>query len=208
MPKNDRLFELLSLLSTEQLKSIRVDILQVRKEPHEVWSREYQIVKTSEAFRSAAGNSFANWWRKDHDFAWKQIVIDVADKLSDGYTPFAWTAYSLNDQTPVEVIEREVLDFFQERCKEWWNKLKPSQRAVVISELNENINGFAGLESILKQMHRKEFWTEQVLESVISKGIVLGLEANAASGALGLAGGSLLTSVGWFLEPVMNFWGR
>lgn len=81
------------------------------------------ILLCSKKLRAAAGSSTGNMFRNDHGFPYKQILIDVADKLSPGHTVLSWTDYKLDDSlarlnrrhhsdavrgTHQEVVERTI----------------------------------------------------------------------------------------------------
>lgn len=75
-------------------------------------------------FRSAAGHSFMNIFRRNDKLSYKRILIDVADKLKPG----TWTMYTLNDNAPIEWIEDEIMRYLTARFQKQWNKLNPSER--------------------------------------------------------------------------------
>lgn len=56
------------------------------------------VEELSVATRAAAGHSLRNLFRGPHDFPYKQILIDVTDKMAPGWTPWSWTHYKLSDR--------------------------------------------------------------------------------------------------------------
>ena len=63
---------------------------------------------------SAAGSSTINLTRNSHAFPYKQLLIDVADKIAPGITPLSWTKYRLKDEHEEEEIEQVVLNEWNE----------------------------------------------------------------------------------------------
>lgn len=66
--------------------------------------RDVDIVALSREFRSASGNSLANVFRRDHDLAYRDILLDVATAASN---EARWP----NVQIPPHVDERRIEDF-------------------------------------------------------------------------------------------------
>ena len=75
------------------------------------------VMLCSAKLRSAAGSSTANLTRDPHEFPYKQLLIDVADKLTPGLTPLSWTKFRLKDDHKEEEIEQLVLDLFEEQAR-------------------------------------------------------------------------------------------
>lgn len=92
------------------------------------------IYTISREYRSAAGNSFTNIFRGDHELPYKKILIDVADKLKPGF----WgTHYKIDDSVREEVIEEEILWYMIARYKKEWNTLSPSDKKRKEDELKK-----------------------------------------------------------------------
>jgi hypothetical protein len=105
------------------------DILRVLKlDPKDVQHTPDAAVVwlISSRLRSAAGNSIANLRRGPHDFPYKQIVIDVADKLHP--SKIQWTPYKLDDAHTVEEIEDFVYDRIRERISTWLADMSSDRR--------------------------------------------------------------------------------
>jgi uncharacterized protein YaaW (UPF0174 family) len=155
-------------------------------------SKEQLMDAVSSELREAASHSFANFFRLEHEYPYKQILIDVANKLSK----YNITKYQLDDSHSEEEIEKEILRLFDLKAKEWWEKLSDAEKEQVAEEMSRMINArlviSVNRKTLIKYRIKKE-----VMDSVITKGIVLGLLAVSAGGVLGLAGGSVLTRIGW-----------
>jgi hypothetical protein len=186
-------------MSDEQLRSICTELLNLKIPKGR--KRDDLIGDISAELRSAAGNSILNLSRSEHEFPWKQIVIDVADKLTPGYTPLSWTSHTLGDRTPVEKIEIKVLKLFEKRARKWWKGLSRKQKEDVTQQMNAQMRRFKSeeIEQVLRSTRRNEFWTTRGVDWIFSKGVIFGLEALPASGLFGLVGGSLLSSIGWYV---------
>lgn len=127
MPYDDRLFALLRGLDDEELRHIWVDCLKQCPE-QKVFaqsSHEERVVWVSRVWRTEHGSFVRNVMRGEHEFPWKQILIDVADKLRPG---LGWTPYKLNDAHSETELERVVLDLYDERLGEDWPQLTPEQQ--------------------------------------------------------------------------------
>ena len=104
MPYNDRLFKLLRRMSERELDDVWTQALKNEPAKNDFKNRDKisKVELISKDLRSVAGHSLANVFRGDHELPWKQIVIDVADKLHPG---LGWTSFELNDGYPETVIE-------------------------------------------------------------------------------------------------------
>jgi hypothetical protein len=75
--------------------------------------RDVLVEQLSSGLRAAAGHSIRNLFRGPHDFPYKQMLIDVADKLAPGWTFLSWTSYRLNDTHSEEEIEEAIWGFYE-----------------------------------------------------------------------------------------------
>lgn len=127
MPYDDRLFALLRGLDGEELRHIWEHCLGQRPKQKAFAdsSHEQRVVWVSQVWRTEHGSFVRNVTRGEHEFPWKQILIDVADKLSPG---IGWTPYTLNDAHSEAALERVVLDLYDERLGEDWPQLTPEQQ--------------------------------------------------------------------------------
>jgi len=93
-------------------------------------------------YRLAAGHSLMNLYRNfsGEKLPYKQILIDVADKLKPG---LSWTSFTLNDNSTEEEIENEIEKFFLKIVEDKWKSLSQKERERFLRELqnkapNEN----------------------------------------------------------------------
>lgn len=200
MPYNDRLFQLLSELDDTELTAIWVNALKRSPEDEEFADvpRDMKVVLISAEWRAAHGHSVRNLWRGTHDLSWKRILIDVADKLNDGWT---WTPYRMDDDVPESEIEQRILQLFDERARAAWAAMSDEDKAKLSNQLN------ADLQAANKtgQAQAVRAGAVHVSTSGLSAGIGAGLLAGAgitqlAAGAssFALAGvlGGTLTQIG------------
>lgn len=117
----------------------------------------------------------------------------MANQLSKGQKSIR---YTLNDDHTEEEIEKEILRLFELRTKKWWKRLKESEKKNLENRIAVEINA-RQVNAINRRDYIKHRIKKEVKDSVITKGIVAGMLAISAGGALGVLGGSLLTSVGW-----------
>jgi hypothetical protein len=97
------------------------------------------VEELSKAIRSAAGHSFRNLFRQDHDFPYKQMLIDVADKLAPGLTPLSWTKYRLWDDHRETEIEETVWRFYEARVQEITAKIPEQDKADLRKKMEEDL---------------------------------------------------------------------
>lgn len=85
------------------------------------------VESINKAYQEASGHSVVNLFRKE-EIPYKQILIDVADKLHDGR---GWTHYTLEDSTNEEEIENKIMNDVENRVKKMkkeWDKLSPEKK--------------------------------------------------------------------------------
>lgn len=128
MPYNDRLFQLLAALTPSELAALWTEALGKTTSDKDFWcaSPEQQVVLISAEWRAAHGHTLRNRFRGEHDLPWKQMLIDVADKLKPGTT---WTAYSMEDSITEPQLEHIILGYLEQRTSEKLAKLISSQKA-------------------------------------------------------------------------------
>jgi len=102
---------------------------------------DYQnINKISEEYRSVAGHSVLNIFRDKNELPYKQIIIDVADKLHNG---FGWTHYKLDDYHREDEIEKKIwvdLEYRIEKVKESWDNLSDKEKREKENKLKNDLN--------------------------------------------------------------------
>lgn len=98
MPLGDTIFKRLEKATDDELREMcKIFDIPFNSE------KSYLIYRISKEYRAAAGHSFLNIFRDEHEFPYKQILIDVADKLKKG---LSWTDYTIGDtSTEIEVEE-------------------------------------------------------------------------------------------------------
>ena len=128
MPVGDTVFRLLEAATEEEILQI-CSLLDV---PH---TKDRGVDKTniSKAYRKAASSTVRGWFRGDHDFEYKQILIDVADKLKPGV---GWTKIELEDSNSEEDVERNINDFVLHRVDTELKKMSPEKREQKARELD------------------------------------------------------------------------
>lgn len=161
----DALIDRLRLAKRADLDDLLGD-LKLQAEMHRQKSDAELVVLISEELRSAAGNSAANVFRGKHDFPYKQIVIDVADKLHPSKTQ--WTPFKLEDANSVEAIEQYIHEKVQERIAQWLRKMSAEKRVELAQRVEDEM--------------RKKGYTEATIQTTLG-----GILAGTLSGAL-LAG--------------------
>lgn len=197
---HDLLVERLADLSHSDLQSLAAGGLRVRENRVHTLGHDELVALCSSELRSAAGFSTLNLVRRTRrrQFPYKQILIDVADKLAPGSTPLSWTAFRLHDEHAEEEIEQYILELFEERARKWWRKLPARKREQFVDGINSVIAGGQGGIGALKSGPGL-LLQQQALEQLIQAGLVTGLSKVSAGGILGLAGLSLLGQMGWLI---------
>lgn len=198
-PLEDVLFLRLRRLKKDDIKALLVGGLKVSEACVNTQKKQDLILLCSKELRSAAGSSTANAFRKDHDFPYKQILIDVADKLSPGHTILSWTEYKLEDSHSEKDIEETIATLFEERAKLWWSKLSNDKKAEFVEGINTAMGGTDGVSKIAISGEIKSFLTQQVIENIIQSGIMSGLVKVSAGGVLGSLGVSVISQIGWLI---------
>lgn len=151
----------------------------------------------SKELRAAAGSSTLNTVRNDHAFPYKQILIDVADKLSLGHTLLSWTDYTIDDNHSESEIEETIAQLFEERAKKWWNSLSDEKKKDFVGGINVAMGD--AVSEIANSGGAKTFVTQQMIENIIQTGIMTGLSKVAAIGVFGSLGMSVIAQIGWLV---------
>lgn len=124
----DTIFNLLSHAADEE----KAEICRALKLP--IDADEYQI---SKEYRSIAGHTIGNWFRGDHDMPYKEILVDVANKLKPKGDK---NEYSLGDGRSEEDIENMIVQYFAAKIAEELNKLSPEERQMKMKEFQGKLN--------------------------------------------------------------------
>jgi uncharacterized protein YaaW (UPF0174 family) len=194
----DLLTQRLQSLVIDDLRSLLVGGLRLDEKKLEGLQRTDLVMLCSAKLRSAAGSSTLNLTRSPHEFPYKQLLIDVADKLTQGNTPLSWTKYRLNDEHHEEEIEQVVLDLFEEQARRWWQKLSEKNRNDFVDGINAAMNCDENVASQIKP-GATPFIQQQAIEQLIQSGLIAGLSQVSAGGALGIVGISLVGQLGWLI---------
>jgi uncharacterized protein YaaW (UPF0174 family) len=125
MPRGDILWQRLQAAHPKELQKLGeiMGLADVNNKDAAVLVEEL-----SAAIRTAAGHALLNVFRGPHDFPYKQILIDVADKMAPGWTPLSWTSYTLSDHHCEAEIEETIWSDFEKRMQEKINGLSPEAR--------------------------------------------------------------------------------
>ena len=93
----------------------------------------------SAELRSAAGHTVANvaLRRDPHEFAYKQILVDVADKLAPGH--FTWTGYKVSGPETELEIEDYILERISTLIEERLAAMSAKDKAKLQQELEADL---------------------------------------------------------------------
>ena len=194
----DLLTQRLQSLVVDDLRSLLIGGLRLDEKKLEGLRHTDLVILCSAKLRSAAGSSTLNLTRGSHEFHYKQLLIDVADKLTRGGTPLSWTNYRLKDGHKEEEIEQVVLDLFEERARRWWRKLSETKRQEFVDGINSALHSDENVASRVKQ-GVAPLLQQQAIEQLIQTGLIAGLAQVSAGGALGVVGVSLIGQLGWVI---------
>jgi uncharacterized protein YaaW (UPF0174 family) len=194
----DLLIRRLQGLSGDDLKSLLSGGLRLKETKIRELQHADLVSLCSAELRSASGSSIINLTRYRHDFPYKQLLIDVADKLTRGSTPLSWTKYRLKDEHHEEEIEQVVLDLFEEQARRWWLKLSQKNRNEFVDGINSAMHCDQNVADQSKP-GATPFIQQQAIEQLIQAGLIAGLSQVSAGGALGIVGISLVGQLGWLI---------
>jgi uncharacterized protein YaaW (UPF0174 family) len=137
MPRGDVLWQRLQSARTAELRKLG-DIFGLRDLDHK---RDAVLVEElSKEIRSAAGHSVLNWFRGPHDFRYKQMLIDVADKMAPGWLPyFHWTHYTLRDSHHETEIEDAIARYSSAILEEQLRDLSDAAKQDLRREIEEDL---------------------------------------------------------------------
>jgi hypothetical protein len=117
---NDLLMRRLRRLKVTDLRTILTGGLRVDEKTVSTLKKEDLVLLFSKELRAAAGSTAKNQFRGDHDLPYKQILIDVADKMAPGHTPLSWRLLFIFEDWPGTA----ALDF---RHRRHWARSTHSQ---------------------------------------------------------------------------------
>jgi hypothetical protein len=104
---NDPIVTRLQLLSHQELISF-AEICNIEGAEELPESELFRTCNIS--LRYYAASSVVAVFRKNEDLKYKRILIDVADKIAEGYTLLAWTQYTMDDDSIDEDIEDHICE--------------------------------------------------------------------------------------------------
>ena len=194
----DLLVQRLQSLADNDLRSLLVSGLRLDVKKLDGLDSADLVTLCSARLRSAAGSSTVNLTRHSHKFPYKQLLIDVADKLTQGTTPLSWTKYRLKDEHGEEEIEQVILDLFEEKVRRWWRKLPEAKRLEFVGGINSVIHSDQDVTNLTKK-GATPLLQQQAIEQLIQTGLITGLAQVSAGGALGVIGVSLIGQLGWVI---------
>ena len=194
----DLLTQRLQSLVVDDLKSLLIGGLRLEETKLEGLLHTDLVMLCSAKLRTAAGSSTLNLTRNPHKFPYKQLLIDVADKLTQGTTPLSWTKYRLKDQHGEEEIEQVILELFEEKVRRWWQKLPEAKRLEFVDGINSVIHNDQDVTNLTKK-GAAPLLRQQAIEQLIQTGLITGLAQVSAGGTLGVIGVSLIGQLGWVI---------
>jgi len=194
----DPLFERLRRLDEENSRSLLVSGLRISNEKVKGLGKEELVLLCSKELRSAAGSSCRNLFRGNHEFPYKQILIDVADRLAEGFTPLSWTKYKLNDPHAEGEIEDSIVNIFDERARKWWENLSEKRKAEFVDGLQKVLEG-ESIDEVIQSGGVKTVLTQQGLDNAFQYGVTWGLSKVLAPGLAGVLGVSIVGHIGWLI---------
>ena len=97
MPVGDTIFQRLRAATDAELAAL-ANCLKLPR----TGDRELDIVALSKEYRSAAGNSFANLFRGEHDLPYREILLDCVDTARK---MAGWRALNVKSQYTEERLE-------------------------------------------------------------------------------------------------------
>lgn len=198
MMPQDLLIRRLESLDDKDLMSLLVGGLRLDQKKLEKLNHTDLAMRCSAELRTAAGSSTMNLARDSHEFPYKQLLIDIADKIAPGITPLSWTKYRLKDEYKEQEIEQVVLDYFDEQVRRWWRKLSEAKREEFVNGINSVLGGDGDISGPISK-GAMPFLRQQTIENLVQGGLVGGLAKITAGGTLGVIGVSVVGQLGWVI---------
>jgi len=121
----DTIFMLLNEATAEE----KSEICKALKLP-----ADSDVFDISKEYRSTAGHTIGNWFRGDHDMPYKQILVDVANKLKPKKDK---THFALEDGYSEVEIEEKIIEFFAQKIADELNKMTLEKRTKKLEEFKE-----------------------------------------------------------------------
>jgi len=169
MPEGDIVFQRLRA-ATEPERALLAKILGIAPSG----DREVDVVNLSKEYRSAAGHTMRNLFRKAHELEYRTILLDAVAAAAEGA---GWAPPGVKDTAEDEWIENYVFEAFCFASNKQNGQLSAVQKAKAREQAEVMLMGRA-----------------QTADSLISAGLLatarVGTMAGAASAAAGIAGGA------------------
>jgi uncharacterized protein YaaW (UPF0174 family) len=133
----DTLSRRLDLATTSDLQDLLQD-LKVKPSRWSAASDQAMAELISSELRAVAGNSMMNLVRRrqGHELAYRQILVDVADKLAPS---FRWTAFKVSGPETDEQIEDHIKERVQQRVMEILEKAPEAERSKLQAGLERDL---------------------------------------------------------------------
>ena len=138
MSSGDELFKRLAMAERSELEALLGD-LKLHRYQHSDKTDAELIEKISSELRSAAGNSLMNVMlrRKHHEFSYKQILVDVADKLAPGI--LGRSDYKASGPDTEEQIEAHIDGRIRKRVEMYLKKMSEVDKRKLQDELAKDL---------------------------------------------------------------------
>ena len=149
MPRGDVLWQRLETTHTAELRKLGeiVRLVDSICKPNAVLVEEL-----SKDIRSAAGHWLRNIFRGPHDFPYKQMLIDVADKMASGWTFLSWTTYTLSDRHREQDIEETIWADFERRMEAKIKSIPEEEREQLRKDTDLELRGMGYSEALVYQI--------------------------------------------------------
>lgn len=146
MLRNDSLWQRLESARPSELNKLGevLRLLDVKEK-----KRDVLIEEISRELRAAAGHSLRNLFRRPHEFPYKQMLIDVADKLAPGWTFLSWTSYKLNDRHSELEIEETIWRFYEDRVRAATAHFSPEDKEKLRRQTEEELRQMGWSEAMI-----------------------------------------------------------
>jgi len=144
----DLLIQRLLLASRSDLSALLETDLRISPGKYQDASHEEMVTAVSKELRSAAGHSLRNVTRKPHELQYKQILVDVADKLAPGL--FSWSDYSVDGPETETEIEDYINGRFQSLVEQYLKSLKESDKAKLQERVEKDLRAQGLPEHVVK----------------------------------------------------------
>lgn len=149
MPRGDTLWQRLQIATEPELRKLG-EIVGLTETTMKC--REVLIEEISADLRAAAGHSIRNLFRERHEFPYKQILIDVADKMAPGWGPWSWTHYRLNDGHSEIEIEETIWRFYEQKMERKIQQLPGESREKLRTEIAEELRQLGYSQALVSQI--------------------------------------------------------